>query len=305
MALGIDEPGEAGDMCGRGGRKSLFVVDEFAHFEHPKLIDASLAATTDCRIDISSVNGIGNSFYEKAHNQDIPRFDITWRDDPRKDDAWYADKVATLDPVILAQEIDCHFSASVEGVVIPNAWVQAAIGLHERLGIEPIGARHAALDGADRGADRNSFAVRDGILFEHVQSWSGAGSDIYGTTARAFRLCDERQLKAFDYDADGLGAGVRGDARVLNERRDASERITVTEYRGSAAPMFPERIVPRTNRKNKDFYASRKSHAWWHARMPRIGKPRAANHLTKKHSSASIRRSPSYRGSWPSYRRRR
>jgi hypothetical protein len=100
---GSSVAGEAGDQAGRGGRKSLYIVDESAHFDRPKLIDASLAATTDCRIDMSSVNGVGNPFYEKAHNPDIPRFDLTWRHDPRKDEKWYAKKCAELDPVIVAQ----------------------------------------------------------------------------------------------------------------------------------------------------------------------------------------------------------
>lgn len=258
--------GEAGDQAGRGGRKSIYIVDESAHFERPQLIDASLAATTDCRIDMSSVNGIGNSFYDRAMNPAIPRFDITWRDDPRKDDAWYAAKVATLDPVIVAQEIDCSFTASVEGVVIPAAWVQAAIGLHERLGIKPTGARYGALDVADRGGDKNAFAIRHGILLEHVESWSGKDSDIFGTTTRSFRVCDERAIDEFLYDADGLGAGVRGDARVLNESRSGA-KIRVQEYRGSGAPLYPERTVPRTNRKNVDYYLNRKAQAWMHARM--------------------------------------
>jgi phage terminase large subunit len=259
--------GEAGDQAGRGGRKSLYIVDEYGFFEHPKLIDASLSATADTVIHMSSVNGVGNSFYEKAHNAAIPRFDITWRDDPRKDQAWYDKKVATTDPVILAQEVDCNFTASVEGVVIPSSWVQAAIGLHEKLGIKPTGARDAALDVADRGADKNAFAVRHGIYLEHVQSWSGKDSDIYATTARAFRLCDEFKLDEFAADMDGLGAGVRGDARVLNEAREPESQIFVSEYRGSASPLFPESLVPRTDRTNENFYSNRKAQSWWHLRF--------------------------------------
>jgi len=262
---GSSVTGEAGDQAGRGGRKSLYIVDEAAHFSAPKLIDASLAATADAVIHMSSVNGVGNSFYEKAHNGAIPRFDITWRDDPRKDDVWYAAKVAAMDPVIVAQELDCSFTASVEGVVIPAAWVQAAINLHQKLGIRPTGLRSAALDVADRGADKNAFAVRHGIYLEHVESWSGKGSDIFATTAKAFRLCDEWKLDEFAADMDGLGAGVRGDARVLNEDRERP--IDVTEYRGSASPLFPNALVPRTDRTNADFYSNRKAQSFWHARF--------------------------------------
>ena len=46
--------GEAGDNIGRGGRCSLFFVDEAAYLEHPALIEAALTATTDVRIDIST-----------------------------------------------------------------------------------------------------------------------------------------------------------------------------------------------------------------------------------------------------------
>ncbi|MGO9994701.1 MAG: TerL protein [Steroidobacteraceae bacterium] len=273
--------GEAGDQAGRGGRKSLYIVDEAAHFERPKLIDSALAATTDCRIDISSVNGNGNSFFDKAHNPAIPRFDITWRDDPRKNfpgSTWYADKVATLDPIIVAQEIDCNFAASVEGVIIPNEHVQAAIDLDVFLGVTPTGIRMAALDVGDRG-DRNAFAVRHGCQLESVQSWSGKSGDIFSTTQRAFRLCDEFGLREFTYDADGLGAGVRGDARVINEQRAAArgpvasatpaeyfahQSIAAKEYRGSATPVHPTKLVPRTNRKNEDFFANRKAQSWLH-----------------------------------------
>ena len=46
--------GEAGDNIGRGGRCSLFFVDEAAYLERPALIEAALTATTDVRIDIST-----------------------------------------------------------------------------------------------------------------------------------------------------------------------------------------------------------------------------------------------------------
>ena len=266
--------GEAGDQAGRGGRKSLYIVDESAHFLHPKLIDASLAATTDCRIDMSSVNGIGNSFYERAHNPNIPRFELTWRDDPRKGEAWYAKQVATLDPLVLAQEVNADFSASREGVVIPSAWVQSAIGLAEKLGLTPTGARYASLDLGDTG-DRSALAARHGVYLEHLESWSGAGSNLMRSAAKAFTLCDQLTIAELLYDADGLGASMRGDAEALNETRD--KKILVVEYRGSSSPLFPARIVPRSGRKWADLVANRKAQAWWHLRMLFEQSHRAAN----------------------------
>lgn len=268
--------GEAGDSIGRGDRASIYFVDEAAHLEHPELIDSSLSATTNCRQDISSVKGRANPFAIKRWGGKVDVFTFSWRDDPRKDQEWYDKKAAELDPVTVAQEIDMNYDASVEGVVIPAAWVQAAVGLHEKLGITPTGLRRAALDVADQGKDKNAMAIRRGILLEYAESWSGKESDILATTSKAFRICDERGLEEFEYDADGLGAGVRGDARSINEGRTAidpatkrakGKAIKVAEYRGSSSPMFPERIVPGTNRTNEDFYLNRKAQAWWTMRF--------------------------------------
>jgi phage terminase large subunit len=258
--------GEAGDNIGRGDRASMYFVDESAHLEHPMLVEASLSQTTNCRIDISSANGMANPFAQKRFSGKIDVFTFHWRDDPRKDDAWYAKQVEELDPVTLAQEVDIDYSASVEGVLIPSAWVQAAIDAHVKLGIKPTGARLGALDVADEGRDLNAFCGAHGILIEELEEWSGKGDDIFGTVQRAFSLCDDSGYTSFKYDADGLGAGVRGDARVINEGRTAPRKqITVEAFRGSAAVFEPEKEDVK-GRKNDDFFANLKAQSWWSLR---------------------------------------
>jgi len=270
-ATGSTIIGKSGDNIGRGGRTAIFFVDESAHIEHPKLIDASLSANTDCRQDMSSVIGMANAFAEKRNEGKLEVFTFSWRDDPRRDQEWADKKRASLDPVIWSSEYEISYTSSVEGVIIRNEWVVAAINLHKKLGIDPTGADVAALDIADEGRDKNAWAHRKGILLKHVEQWSGVGSDLYQSTARAMLLCDERKLTSFDYDADGMGAGVRGDAKALNDKR--TERgpdgrpkgrpVNVHAFRGSESPLFPERIVRGTDRKNEDFFANRKAQAWW------------------------------------------
>ena len=228
--------GEAGDGIGRGDRTSLYLVDESAFLERPQLVDASLSATTNCRIDISTPNGRGNPFAERRHSGRIPVFTFHWRDDPRKGEDWYRRQVATLDPVTLAQEVDINYSASVEGIVIPAAWVNAAIDAHKKLGITPSGSRCAALDVADEGIDKNALAMRHGIALEHLESWSGKGGDIFATVVRAFGLCEQLGVDSLEYDADGLGSGVRGDARIINEQRQAAKSPRFTTAHFAAAP---------------------------------------------------------------------
>ncbi len=108
------------------------------------------------------------------------------------------------------------------------------MGLHKKLGITPKGKRYAALDIGDT-SDRSALAIRHGIYLEHIESWSGAGSDLMKTAAKSFRICDERGIDDLMFDCDGLGASMRGDARVLNEQREAKglAPIKVDEYRGS------------------------------------------------------------------------
>lgn len=270
--------GEAGDGIGRGDRASIYFVDESAHLERPHLVEASLAATTDCRQDISSVRGMDNPFAIKRHGGEIPVFTFHWRDDPRKDDAWYQKQCARLDAVTVAQEIDLNYSASVTGVVIPSEWVQAAIGAHLRLGITPTGRRMGALDIADEGPDKNGLILGRGVLITHAEERSGKGSDTDETTAWAFLMCDDAGVQQLRYDSDGLGAGTRGAARNLNAVRKRS--IQYVPFRGSGAVAYPGEVIPSALpfdfdeeeddvhvRKNEDYFANAKSQGWWSLRV--------------------------------------
>lgn len=269
--------GEAGDNIGRGDRSSLYFVDESAFIERPHLIEASLSQTTDCRIDVSTPHGMANPFAQKRHSWPPERiFVFDWRDDPRKGPEWYERQRDLLDDVTLAQEVDRNYAASVVGVVIPQTWVQSAIDAHRVLGFDPTGRRRAALDVADEGPDLNALCVARGVLVENVTAWSGKGSDTFATTQKTFGLCDVLGITEFDYDADGLGAGVRGDARVLNEQRRV--KLAVNAWRGSGAVVDPkepiETAAPRNvavepddvERLNGDYYQNAKAQGWFSLR---------------------------------------
>ncbi len=267
--------GEAGDNIGRGDRSGLYFVDEAAHLERPQLAEAALSATTNCRIDMSSVNGMGNPFAEKAHSWAPERiFLFHWRSDPRKTEEWYEKLKQTRDPRVIAQEYDINYTASVSGVVIPNEWVQAAVDAHVKLGLDVTGDRRGALDVADEGPDLNAFAGRHGMLLEYCEAFSGKGSDIFKTTERAHDICEAEGYLSFRYDADGLGAGVKGDSRAVNQARGTS--LEVTPFRGSAAVLKPDSKIEevdsatdrdREQRTNKDYYANAKAQAWWSLRL--------------------------------------
>lgn len=261
--------GEAGDSIGRGDRTSIYFVDESAFLERPTLAEAALSATTNCRIDISTPNGRANPFAEKRFSGRVKVFTFHWRDDPRKGEEWYARECAKLiDPVIIAQELDIDYMASIEGVIIPQEHVQASIDAHKKLGITPTGAKSGALDIADEGKNLNAFIARHGVLVTGMQTWSGKGSDLFATFERAFMLCDEWKLEGFHYDADGGGSHGKAPAERIRERRE-KERVRAIEvrpHRGSDAVFDPERVVPGTERTAKDLFQNFKAQCWWYVR---------------------------------------
>lgn len=260
--------GEAGDNIGRGNRASIYFVDEAAFLERPKLVDASLSQTTNCRIDVSTPNGSANPFAEKVKSGKFDVFTFHWRDDPRKDDEWYATQKEKLDPVTLAQEVDIDFAASVEGVVIPSRWVQAAVDAHKKLNFDPTGEKKAALDVADKGKDKNALALRDGVLLESCQSWHGLTvEDIFGTTQKAIDICADNQVYNLTYDSDGLGAGCRGDARIINENREAERMkpVNVKGYHANGEIKDKEKEIVE-GRTNASFFSNYKAQCWWSLR---------------------------------------
>ena len=270
--------GESGDGIGRGARASLYFVDEVAFIPRAELIDASLSQTTNCRIDVSTPCGTNNSFARRRFSGKVPVFSMHWRDDPRKDDDWYKRTCDFIDdPVIIAQELDLDYSASMEGILIPSIWVHAAVDAHIKLNIKPTGVRKFGFDVADEGGDKNAICGRYGILIDHLESWSGKGSDIYESVEKVFFRADELRVHIVDYDADGLGADVRGDARVINKKRGDNQvhKILFNPFRGSGAVVNPEADAVKSEseskdsdkgRTNEDFFANFKAQSWWSLR---------------------------------------
>ena len=257
--------GEVGDNIGRGGRTSVYFVDEAAYLEHDNIVDMALSKNTQCRQDVSSVRGMTNSFAQRMHDGHSRRFTFHWRDNPLFSQVEYDEFLRQWGPVITAQELDIDYQASVEGVIIPQAWIQASIDAHKKLGVEPSGIRRGALDVADQGRDVNAFAARHGVLVTYCASWSGKESDLFATTEKAFMICDELRLDGFDADADGLGAGIRGDATRIRARRQQQriKDLRVGEFRGSAGVIDPTRKVPGTDRTNLDMFQNLKAQSWW------------------------------------------
>jgi hypothetical protein len=202
--------GEAGDNLGRGNRTSIYFVDEAAFLERPEVVDAALSQTTNCRIDVSTPNGEGNPFARKRQSGKYPVFTFNWRDDPRKDDAWYAKQKQVLDPVVLAQEVDISYSASVANAWIPAEWVTLAMG-RGPADVPATGPWKLGVDVARFGDDKTCITLRGHRAVTTVATLSKVDTMTVASTVRDYAIDCRRagiRIEQIAVDVIGIGAGV-------------------------------------------------------------------------------------------------
>lgn len=247
--------GEGGDEIGRGDRTHIYFVDEAASLEHPELAEASLFQATRCRIDISTPKGPGNPFARKRFSGTVPVFTLHWKDDPRKGEEWYKDQCRKMgDPVLIAQELDIDYTASIEGICIPASWVRAAVGLQ----LPESGELVAGLDVADEGKAKTVLTPRRGPVVKMPIAWGQTN-----TTESAWRARDEAEklgAKVVNYDTIGVGAGVKG-------TWDTSE--TPLKFQANAVNVgeAPTETVWPDEKTSKEKFINLRAEAWWTLRV--------------------------------------
>lgn len=237
--------GDAGDHVGRGGRASVAFVDESAFLKNPRAVENALSQNTNCQIDVSTFNGSGNLFYEKVKRwQHTKRhFIFDWKNDPRKDLAWYDWQVENLPEETVAQEIDRDPHASETDSFIPAKWVVAAIDAHKRLGFSGEGDRITGFDPADVG-DAKAVVHRHGsVVTRAAQLTTG---DITAALPWAMDEAAKHHSDVMYYDGDGMGAP----AMKLFLQRRAPSRMKILPYHGSGAVRHPNRLDGATNTRN-------------------------------------------------------
>jgi phage terminase large subunit len=275
--------GESGDNIGRGGRKKRYGVDEAAHIERAEKVEASLGDNTNVRIDMSSVNGLGNVFHRKreagidwAPGVVIPPgftrvFVFDWRDHPEKTQAWYDQRKAKAEREgmqhVFAQEVDRNYSAAIQNTIIPYEWIAAAIDAHLKLPylLHPAGGVPdmwmAGLDVADEGIDRNALALRQWIILRNVEEWGERDTGV--TTRRTVAACRSHR-------GIGVGSGVKSEFnRLVEDKLISMTDIKLVPWNAGAAVINPyDRLIPDDDDSllNKDFFKNMKAQAWWSIR---------------------------------------
>lgn len=246
--------GEAGNNIGRGGRSTIYIVDEAAFLERPDRVEAALSQNSDCKIYLSTANGPGNPFFRKRHSGRYPVFTFHWTQDPRKDREWAKAQRDKLEPWVYASEVEIDYHAALSDVAIPGHWVRAAQEIRNYLWIEPGSVGVGGLDVGVSGGAKCVFVPRFGPVVLAPLMWEGV--DTTTTAMRAIEIARQRKLKRLNYDSIGVGAGVSAGLRNVED-----------------IGVFPVNVGDRpTNatwpdgRRSREKFGNLKSELWWRMR---------------------------------------
>jgi phage terminase large subunit len=259
--------GEGGTNIGRGGRSTVYLLDEHAHLEQAEAVEAALSQNTNCILYLSTPNGVGNLFYRKRFDGRTAVFTFNWRDNPDKNFPaeyldeegkpqivypWYEEQLANTDEVTVAQEIDIDYAASISGVVIPARWVQAAVDLR----LEEGSVRAAGLDVSGEGADRTVYASRAGAVVLRIEPIQGmaVGDDVD-------ELARQDAVRRLHYDRLGVGASITA---TLARRTDLPYRVEgIANSESPTGTRYDDRPdVPAEER-----FFNYAAELWWRLRL--------------------------------------
>jgi phage terminase large subunit len=261
--------GEGGDEMGRGGRSSIYFIDEAAFIERAERVEASTSANSDVRIWGSSVQGMGNLFARKRFGGGLRPdqiFRFHWTDDPRKTQEWAVKKQASMESHVWASEYDIDYSASVEGICIPAKWVDAAKRIRKLLpGLEPEVHGIAGLDVGAGGKAKSVFVARFGSMVVCPVGWGDP--DTGETALRAIKEAQDIKIarsngtvckvKSLRYDSIGVGQGVQTTLKRMQPKGD-----TVTTSATNVGDPPSDRTWP-DGQTSKEKFANLKAEAWW------------------------------------------
>ena len=248
--------GEGGDEMGRGGRATLYFIDEAAHVERAEKVDAATLATSDVRGWVSSVNGMGNVFAKKRHSGRIPVFTMHWSDDPRKSKAWAKQKKhQTANDAIWAAEYDIDYSASVEGVAIPGTWVQSARLLADMVVADTVGGT-AGFDVGAGKAESVLIVRRGSTVIDEPIAW--LNPDTIDAAHKALDAAKASGIRLLNFDPVGVGHGV-----VSALDKADTEGIEIQALNVGVPASRREWPDGRTS---EEMFANLKAELWWLAR---------------------------------------
>ena len=106
-----------GGTAARSGRSTRALYDEFAFVDDSDKVFRASTSLTSCPIFLSTANGMGNMFYQKAHDPHIRKRTLHWSLHPMKNPLWATKERLKSDEESWASEQEINYSQSTRGRV--------------------------------------------------------------------------------------------------------------------------------------------------------------------------------------------
>lgn len=230
--------GEAGDNAGQGGRNEDYVLDEFHLMPHDTSVRAGVSKNARRILYIFTGADEDTEATRMVRGGAVPRFTITWKDDPRVGQDYYDAYRKSYGDFITARQLDVVHGDSGDDKFIPLAWLRRCVGIT----LPPGSLKTAGQDVG--GAEAESvYAERDGGTLKPLVAWREPDPSV--TAMRAKALGEAGGITALFFDAIGIGAGVGG---------------TIKRAGGTFACQPIEVGVPASNRTYPDDDHRRSAH---------------------------------------------
>lgn len=253
--------GEAGEDQGRGGRSSLYVLDEWGKMPRPNEVEAAVSGNADCVAYISTATPVGTHFHELVTSGRARVFRFHWTADPRKDQAWYDKWAQKYGPLITALEVDINYGGASDQAFIPYHYVQAAVLALDGVAIDATWPSVAGFDVAGGGSAEHVYVHRMGPMLMHLHGWSGDDPTQACEVVSGYLAKD--QCKRIFFDSIGVGAGVGTTLDGITGA--AGHRVMADGVNVGAAPDHG--YLPDNDEATcKDRFANLKAQLWWQLR---------------------------------------
>ncbi len=249
--------GEAGDNMGRGGRASMYFLDEFGLVPRAMRVQAAVADNTRSVLYVSTATDPNTLFHRLVHDGNLQHFRISWKDDPRKAPEWRDDYLRKYGAAITAKEVDIDYSGSGDDVLIPSKWVLAAVNLD--LGPDVSTVAKAGLDVADAGDAETVYAPMKGPVVQPLLAWKGRNP--VDSAVIVIDQATQDEVTVLRYDSIGVGAGVTGALTA----REGLPFVHIGVNVGKATTMTYYDDAP--DRLAKERFANLKAELWWGLRL--------------------------------------
>lgn len=294
-ANGASITGEGGDEIGRGGRTTIYFVDEAAFLPRPLLVDQALSANSRCKIYVSTPRGANNPFATKRLSGRFPVFTLHWRGDPRKT-AWAVvpfewEGIISSDGELELGDQVVNFGLGPapepgpgQKVIYPwyeelklkedpitvaqeydidySASLEGVIipakWLRACVGLQlSKGPKFAGFDVAAGGSAENAYIERAGPVIERIERWRD--DDPTQSAFRVVSFGEQGKITKLFYDAIGVGAGIGGVIKMTRRK------LPFTWYGVNVGEAPTEAIWP-DRMKSKEKFANLKAEMWWRLR---------------------------------------